>query len=143
MLILVENVGKNAKGRISKRVFQENKARQIFRKTNIYYPLIRTRKYAYQGVRNVCFLENLACFVFFLPPFWDSPFGRITDESLKSKRTISETSHYILILNFFDAKRWYLEWSNFLLLFFSHFFIFREFVNLILICRYTIDNVVM
>ena len=41
MLILVENVGKNAKGRISKRVFQENKARQIFRKTNIYYPLIR------------------------------------------------------------------------------------------------------
>ena len=29
-------------GRISKRVFQENKARQIFRKTNISYPLIRT-----------------------------------------------------------------------------------------------------
>ena len=29
-----------AKGRISKRVFQENKARQIFRKTNISYPLI-------------------------------------------------------------------------------------------------------
>ena len=32
-----------AKGRISKRVFQENKARQIFRKMNISYPLIRTR----------------------------------------------------------------------------------------------------
>ena len=31
------------KGRISKRVSQENKARQIFRKTNISYPLIRTR----------------------------------------------------------------------------------------------------
>ena len=31
------------KGRISKLVFQENKARQIFRKTNISYPLIRTR----------------------------------------------------------------------------------------------------
>ena len=27
----------------SKRMFQENKARQIFRKTNISYPLIRTR----------------------------------------------------------------------------------------------------
>ena len=36
-------VGTNAKGRISKRVFQENKARQIFRITNISYPLIRTR----------------------------------------------------------------------------------------------------
>ena len=36
-------VGNKAKGRISKRVFQENKARQIFRKTNISYPLIRTR----------------------------------------------------------------------------------------------------
>ena len=36
-------VGNKAKGRISKRVFQENKARQIFRKENISYPLIRTR----------------------------------------------------------------------------------------------------
>ena len=35
------NVGNKEKGRISKRVFQENKARQIFRKMNISYPLIR------------------------------------------------------------------------------------------------------
>ena len=35
-------VGNKAKGWISKRVFQENKARQVFRKTNIFYPLIRT-----------------------------------------------------------------------------------------------------
>ena len=34
--------GNKAKGRISKRVLQENKAHQIFRKKNIYYPLIRT-----------------------------------------------------------------------------------------------------
>ena len=34
-----ENVGNKAKGWISKRVFLENKARQIFRKTNISYPL--------------------------------------------------------------------------------------------------------
>ena len=53
-----------AKGRKSKRVFQENKARQIFRKTNISYPLIRTRTCTYQGVENVRFSENLACFVF-------------------------------------------------------------------------------
>ena len=36
-------VSNKAEGRISKRVFQENKARQIFRKTNIFYPQIRTR----------------------------------------------------------------------------------------------------
>ena len=53
-------VGNKAKGRILKQVFQENKARQIFQKNNISYPLIR----AYQGKRNVRFSENLACFVF-------------------------------------------------------------------------------
>ena len=48
----------------SKRFLQENKARQIFQKTNISDPLIRTRACAYQGIRNVSFSENLACFVF-------------------------------------------------------------------------------
>ena len=52
MLLIVAN---KAKGQISKRVFQENKACQIFRKTNIS---------AYQGVKNVRFPENLVCFVF-------------------------------------------------------------------------------
>ena len=61
-------VGNKIKGRISKRVFHENKARQIFRKTNISYPLIRIRTCSYQGVRNVRFSENLACFVFFETP---------------------------------------------------------------------------
>ena len=36
-------VGNEVKRLISKRVFQENKARQIFQKTNISKPLIRTR----------------------------------------------------------------------------------------------------
>ena len=53
-------------------MFQEDKARQIFRKMNISYPLIRTRTRAYQGVRNICFSENLVGFVFCL----------ITDEIL-------------------------------------------------------------
>ena len=61
--------------------------RQIFRKTNIYYPLVETpvriRTCAYQGVRNVRFLENLVCFAFVLPPFWDSSFYVITDEMRK------------------------------------------------------------
>ena len=53
----------------SQRVFQENKAHQIFRKTNIPYSVRRTR-----------FLEILACFVFLKYPFWDSPFCLITDD---------------------------------------------------------------
>ena len=52
-----------------KRVFQGNKARQIFRQTNISYPLIRTRTCAFQRVRNVRFSENLACFVSLKHPF--------------------------------------------------------------------------
>ena len=75
-------VDNKAKRRISKRVFQEDKPRQIFRKTNISYPLIRTRTCTYQGVRNVCFSENLACFVFLKHPFRDSPFCLITDDIL-------------------------------------------------------------
>ena len=61
-------------------MFQENKTRQIFWKTNIFYPLIRTRTCAYQWVKNVRFSENLASFVFLKHPFWDSPFCLITDE---------------------------------------------------------------
>ena len=42
--ILTDIVGNKTKRRISKRLLKENKARQIFRKMNIY-PLIRTRRY--------------------------------------------------------------------------------------------------
>ena len=73
-------VGNKAKARISKRVFQENKARQIFRKTNISCLLIRTRTCVYQEVRNVRFSENLACLVFLKHPFWDSPFWLGSDD---------------------------------------------------------------
>ena len=37
-----------------------NILRKIFRKTNIYYPLIRTRRCVYQGVINVSFSEIFA-----------------------------------------------------------------------------------
>ena len=70
-------VGNKPKGQISKWVFEENKARQIFWKTNIPDSLICAC--AYQGVRNVRFSENLACFVFLKHPFWDSPFCLITN----------------------------------------------------------------
>ena len=58
---LVFMVGNKAKGRISKRVFQESKSRQNFRKTNISYHLIRTRTCLF--FRNfvvICFLETPA-----------------------------------------------------------------------------------
>ena len=74
-------VGNKAKGHISKRRWQENKARQIFRKINISYPLICTCMCAYQGVRNVCYSKNLACFLFLLLPSWYSSFCLITDET--------------------------------------------------------------
>ena len=62
-------VGNKAKGRISRRwVFQENKARQISRKTNNSYPLIRTRTCAYQGVRNVCFFGKFGVLCFLETP---------------------------------------------------------------------------
>ena len=38
-------VGNEAQDQISKRLFHENEARQIFRKTNISYHFIRTRTY--------------------------------------------------------------------------------------------------
>ena len=77
-------VGSKAKGRISKQMLQENKARQVFWNTNIFYTLILKCTYAYQGVRNVffcwkfdvlCFLVTPEIFPFALLPtnwFWGS-----------------------------------------------------------------------
>ena len=54
------------------------------RKTNISYFLIRTRYVCVPG-GNVCFLGNLAWFVFLLPQFWDSPFCHITNYLLRGR----------------------------------------------------------
>ena len=51
--LIIGRVICEAKGWISKRVFQENKARQIFRKTNISYRLIRTRYVSNMSLSNV------------------------------------------------------------------------------------------
>ena len=52
-------VGNKTKGRISKLVLQENKARQILRKTIISYPLTRTRACAYQELRIFFFPQKI------------------------------------------------------------------------------------
>ena len=55
---VVQLVGDKAKGRnLETEVNKQNKTRQIFRKTNISYPLIHTRMCTYQRVRNVRFSE--------------------------------------------------------------------------------------
>ena len=59
-------VGNMTNGKISKRVLQENKARQVFRKTNISYPLIQTRGcVCVKGVRSIRFFRNFGklCFL--------------------------------------------------------------------------------
>ena len=85
-------------------------ARQIFRKTIISYPLIRTCTCAYQGVRNVCFSEN-ACFVFLKYPFWDLPFCLITEEF--QFFLFSCIKYFITDLDRFDCpkKYWYLRYT--------------------------------
>ena len=47
--IAPHTVGNKVKGRISKRLFQVNKATQLFQKTNISYPLIRPRTVPYDN----------------------------------------------------------------------------------------------
>ena len=75
LLSLIRKTGESQNG-----CFKKNKARQVFRKKNISYLLIRTRTCEYQGVRKVLFSENLAGFVFFKHRFWDSSFCLITDD---------------------------------------------------------------
>ena len=67
--------------------FVGNKTKEGISKRAIFFPknkhilfFMRKRTYAYQGVRNVRFSENLASFVFLEHPFWDSPFCLITDD---------------------------------------------------------------
>ena len=64
----VHFVGNKAKGRTSKRVFQETKARENFRKTNISYLLIRTRARAYQGGKKCLFFGNFRVLWFLETP---------------------------------------------------------------------------
>ena len=56
--------GGKAKGRISKRVLQVNKARQIFRKTNMSYPLVQTHVCVSGGKKRSFFAKfDLLCFL--------------------------------------------------------------------------------
>ena len=56
--ILYDFVGNNAKGRISKWVYQQNKAGQIFRKKNIYQEV---RKFVFRKIWPALFSLNTRC----------------------------------------------------------------------------------
>ena len=60
---------------------------------------------AFQGVRNVCFSENLACFVFFKHPFLDSPFCRWIPDFPSEVICQFETLH-LVFLDFILQVRW-------------------------------------
>ena len=74
----------------------------------IFYPYWNRKnagnkaKWAYQGVRNVCFSVNLACFVFLKHPFWDPPFCLIILMFIDFQQISSWRAHLanILIENF-------------------------------------------
>ena len=111
-------VGNKTKGRVSNRVFQENKACQIFWKTKISYPLILT---AYQEVRNVRFSENLECFAFLKHPFWDSSFRLITGVLSISFHTLLQIKNSTLCFFYISSqplfycifvKNWLLQMSS-------------------------------
>ena len=62
---------------------------------------------AYQGLRNVCFLENLACSAVLLPPFWDSPFCLITYDLVPKAKLVCQ---FVLAgLSQSHGKSWILE----------------------------------
>ena len=115
-------VGNKAKGQISKRVFQENKGRQILQKTNISYPLIRTKRRisptcAYQGGEMFIFSENLTCFVFLKHWFWDSAFCLITDEFTLASVAVHIVSSQLIcnanyITGFYTKSNTRLKWAK-------------------------------
>ena len=116
MLFREHFVGNKAKGRISKRVFQESKARQNFRETNISYSLIRTRTCAYvcvSGGKKCLFSGNFGVLCLLETPvsrFALLPNYRRFDLFLLSETKIDESSpEKQFCLNNFRISRKYFE----------------------------------
>ena len=118
-------VGNNAIGRISKWVFERKQSTSNFPKNEL-------------SLRNVLFSENLTCFVFSKHPFWDSPFGFITDviqNTCKRKhRSVQHTQDIINISNINKrASTYFLLWLLLTLDKFSSFpvnmYLFKVFKN--------------
>ena len=81
-------VGNKAKGQPQNGCFKKTKHGKFSEKRLFLTP----ERCAYQGVRNVRFLENLACFIFLKHPFWDSPI----QESWQHKGESVKSSHFMI-----------------------------------------------
>ena len=77
---LKSSVIEQKRAKSQNRCFKKTKHTQLSKKTEHFLPLIRTRTCPYQGLRNVHFFGNLACFDFLEHPFWDSHFCLINDD---------------------------------------------------------------
>ena len=89
---VIRQKGESQNGCFKKTKHAKFSEKQIFLTAWYEHIRVRTRTYAYQGVRIVPFSENLACFVFLRHRFWDSPFCFIVDDN-----TISKVFRYILL----------------------------------------------
>ena len=101
--ILPQFVGNKAKGQISKRVFQENKARQIFRKTNMSYRLICTegkKCLFFEKFGMLCFFETPGFRFAFLPYYQQIGSKRATI-LLDNNSTETTYLHYLTHDHFF------------------------------------------
>ena len=80
------------KGETQNGCFKKTKYAKFSEKFTCVYEGVRhtQRACAYQGIRNVSFLENLTCFVFLKHQFWDSPFCLTTDEMLFMTKDLSK-----------------------------------------------------
>ena len=88
-----------AKGRISKRVFQENKARKVFRKANISYPLIRARAYVFVSESKKCsFFGKPGVLCFLETPVLRFALCLITNNFLINK-SMAFVTEMVLIVN--------------------------------------------
>ena len=106
----LEFVGNKAKGRITKWVFQENKARQNFRKTNFLFLFLRVcigvKKCSFFGKFGVlCFLET-PVLRFALLPYYQRIMGKVSTFRSHSYKLI----HFFL-KNFFQLEKSNILWT--------------------------------
>ena len=82
-------IGNKIKGRILKRMLKENTARQVFRKTNISYSLIRSVAVRIRGHEIVVFRKILRAFFSCNIRFVIFLFSLITDKMLYFKNWLA------------------------------------------------------
>ena len=94
------------KGESQNGCFKKRKHAKFSKKRTSFTPwYTHVRTSAYHGVKNVCFSENLECFLFLKHPFWDSPFLSYYRQILSRKENLSMSEmnagrplHFLLLV---------------------------------------------